>query len=214
MDTSIRLKRIQDAFGNSPVRIKEMTPKQAEVMALEVLAASVGSLQFLVGFIEFGDYLVDARMNDNGMARRDCDDKSRTYDLPTGYDGSSFCIPFRTSAFKRWGEAKSRRSRKQGYVYRQELLLTREGDILIWDWFARCGRTERGLWEIAIRSKVRLAKGRTIKKIFNDPFNARAFLTRMGWLVTDAIEAREKRLASMKVLDAFIKSVEGQLIVG
>ncbi|MEK7156249.1 MAG: hypothetical protein AAB790_00370 [Patescibacteria group bacterium] len=213
MDTSIRLKRIQDAFGNSPVKIGAMTPKQAEVMALEVLGASVSSLQFLAGFIEFGDYLEDARMDDNGMARRDRDDKSRTYDLPAGYNGSSFCIPFRRSAFKRLGQPRSRRSRKQGCVYRQELLLTREGDILVWDWFARCERTERGLREIAIRSKVRLAKGRTVKKIFSNPFSAQSFLAKVGWLVTDTIENREKHLASMRGLDTFIRAVEGQLVV-
>ena len=213
MDPSIRLQRIQDAFGESPVRMGAMTPKQAEVMALEVLAASAGHLQFLSGFCEFGDYLKNARMDDNGYARRDRDDKSRTYDLPAGYDGSSFCTPVRTTAFKRWGQTKGRRSRKQGYVYRQELLLTREGDILLWDWFARCERTDRGLREFAIRSKVRLAKGRTLKKVFNNPFNAQALLAKIGWLVTDTIEEREKRLVSMKDLDTLIRSVEGHLVV-
>lgn len=213
MDTSIRLQRIQDAFGNSPVKVSTLTPKQAEVMALEVLAASVSHLPFLADFLAFGDYLHDVHMCDNGAARRTRDDKSVLYDLPGGYSGRSFCVPFKTTIFKRWGEAKSRRSRIQGLVYRQELLLTREGDIFVWDWFARCERKEKRLLEFAIRSKIRLAKGRTLKKIFSNPHNARALLATIGWSVTDTISDREKRLASMKNLDAFIRSVEEQFIL-
>jgi hypothetical protein len=210
MDTSIRLKRIQDAFGTSPVRMGEMTPKQAEVMALEVFAACASQLAYLNGFEPFAEYAFERRADDNGMARRITDVWSVTYDLPKPYEADVLVVPIRHTTFRRLTPQKSHPDLKR--VYRQELLLARDGDILIWDWFARVQR-DRGTVEAAIRSKVRIANGRMVKKIFNNPFNAQAFLAKVGWLVTDTIEEREKRLVSMKGLNAFIKAVEGQLTV-
>ncbi len=215
MDPSIRLKRIQDAFGNSPVKISELTPKQAATVALEVFAASQGHLSHLGGFQSFAEYAFDTRADDNECAKRERDDESKTYSLPGEYDGSSLCVPICIVSCIRWGMARTRRVRKQGFVLRQELLLTKEGDILVWDWFARCERPQgKGMREIAIRSKVRLVKGRSLKKFLSSYVNALALVTRIGWLVTDTIEDRRKRLASMEDLDVFIKAAEGHLQPG
>lgn len=209
MDSSIRLNRIDAALGGTDtVSLAALSPLQVATIALEVLEACKGQLTYLTDFVRFGDYLWDQRAMDNRAARRERNTASRMYRLPESYDSNSFVTPLRVTAFKRWGSSKEHpRRRRQGFVYRQELFLSRDGDILVWDWFAHC-EYRQGLKEVAIRSKVQYVRPKTLKKIFGRPDNARALITTLGWRVSDTIDERRKYLTAMEGLNGFIKEVE------
>ena len=210
--------RLGRIFGErAPVKLSELDGQIAQTLALEVLSACRPQLRYLTGFVAFGEYFAERRMKDNGNSRRISDDKSRMYNLPEDFDGNSRCIPLMTVVKKTWGE-KPKARRQRGFIYRQELLLSQDGDIFVWDWFARCEYRRNdylypGKLEIATRSKVRRLVGKPLKRWLRRRENAIRILSALADLVEVTIEKRRKQLASMANLAAFLQNIERHLEV-
>lgn len=210
MDTSIRLKNIEAIFGGNKVRISELDASRARCMACEILGASKPYMTYLAGFVPLNDYVGDMLTED--LAKRVQTDNSTIYSLPRGIFSQTRVHRLATVVSEQWGfnSPNARRKRVRGYVYLKELLITHDGTVLVWDWFARCNY-RREKQQNAIRSKFRVLDGAQLATYMSDPRTALATVTAIGWLVTDTIETRKQRLVAMESLDSFIKAVENYL---
>lgn len=195
MDTSIRLQHI---FGDiESVRIQKVPPMLGARMVLGVLDACRPYMRYVRGFVSFSEHVYHGR-SENGLLRT----TDATSKLCT-FDDSTRCAYLAGPKIKYLDG---------GRVYRQHILVSQNGDVLLWDWYARYKRHRGERMEVAIRSKVCELRGRRLQRYLEA--NWHAALTSLGWLVTDTIEERARRLASMQQLNDFIKAVEGRLIIG
>jgi hypothetical protein len=205
MGSPNRLARI---FGDTErLKISELTPKQSQAIGSEVLRACRSQLKYLDGFVPFVEYLLEVAMTDNGCAHRTRDDDSKMYPLPVGFDGNTKCRLLMTLHMNRWESAAPHARRHRERVYRQQLLLTNDGALLRWDWYALCERTDCESFEVAIRSRVRLLEGRRLEKYLRNPTISLRMLSVLGVLVEDTLAKRRVRYMSMADLGAFLSQV-------
>lgn len=211
MDTSIRLEELRGIL-RTLANLKAVTlfPVLSREVGLAVVHACKPQVIYLSGHVVFGDYLLDIRTAENTKRETRHDVCGHTiYPLPEGFYGDSRCFPLMVVTYRRW------QKRGHGhYVYRQELLMTTSGEILVWDWFALLirKRESRTMFEYAIRSKVRLVHGKGLKKVLSQPKIMLGVLDSLKHLFAKTVIERRKRLESMEGVESLLYELGDRLV--
>lgn len=212
MRTRNRLTALETVLGDrTRINSSQLTPKQWGAMAMEALQAAKPQLSRMVGFEELVDKFTGL-VDGHSFLRRIYDEKS---DMgPTGLEytphgDTTLVITIAVTSERDWLDSKKARFSGQ-FVHRTELLMTRAGLVLIWNWSAERKMENDGFgpkgenpgtYEVATWSCFTCPNDRLLKQMLSLPGVGRKVLHRLKRITGDTVRKREEQLASMKGLD-------------
>lgn len=193
MGTPIRLEDITGGLTDAP----PLTIERAKRLGMGALAACKPQLKYLGGWKQFGDHLNDGRTAENtrlGVHHERF--PNRIYPTPEGFNGVTRCFLLAVPIYKTWKRGR------QTCVYRQTIILSDDGSLLVWDWFAQRLRP-RGepMTEFAIRSKVRRISPAKMKRIFSNVTSCLLIVKALQDLLASTLERQRNQIKAMERIE-------------
>lgn len=204
MGTPIRLADLAKTYD--PAIVSKLSPALSVRLGLEMLRNCAPHANYLGRFTAFGNILWDRHLPD-GTDREIIHElfDADIIPLPKGFGGNDRCFEIVVVNCKRWHGAGG-----YEYVYRQELMITRTGELLVWDWHAVCF-DYRGPTEFVVRSKIRFIRRRALKKWLSRPEIVLGMLVALKDIVQDTVVERYKRVRSMEALSRRLDEINSRI---
>lgn len=186
----------------TPIRLNEV---------LDAVQASRSHAKYLDGDYIFAEYLLDILTADKTKREtRHTLFSYKVYDLPMERGSTERCFPLAVVERVRW--RRWRNGARRSYIYRQELLMTLRGELLVWDWFAQRKRnqffSDKKIFEYVIRSKIWKASPAWLSRTLARPEVAAEVVARLKGLFMQTAAKRRGRLVAMDEVTARLVEVE------
>lgn len=189
----------------TPIRLEDVSsrsvpPSESCMIGRIALGGTQPHLKYLANYVVFGEYLLDYPTTDKmkRVTNHDLFD-GVVSPLPEDFEGNDRCFPLLITAHRRWVAHE-----RFEYIYRQELLLAVNGNLIVWDWLGLVLEDKEHPTEFAVRSKLRILRGRTLEKWLSRPILVLAMIRALATVVVETLEERRKRLESMESLKSLL----------
>jgi hypothetical protein len=204
MDTSDKLASVRKAMRSASTRTR--------IAALEILAEFRSSTACLSGFCPLEDFIAGTE-GISPWDRTHWQFSRITHAFPSNVSKETFVRHVEVLADDSGITEQKlfRRSRESRWSHKKFLIVSREGEVLIWDLTIRYARRGKKCTAKAI-SKFRTVSGRALRKYLDEELVGRALIASIAWAITATVDTPERSTVAVQELNAFVVDVEKMLV--